>query len=106
MFARNLSDKGDMRPGPAHLVGPHLAGGPARLLPALATSIDARQQPLRMLFRIEKKSAFRKPQEYTTTTTTSILAAAMTAATSSNQMYEDSAAHGLDCPCFTFSGLG
>jgi hypothetical protein len=35
MFARNLSDNGDMRPGPAHLVGPHLARGPARLLPAL-----------------------------------------------------------------------
>jgi hypothetical protein len=35
MFARNLSDKGDMRPGPAHFVGPHLARGPARLLPAL-----------------------------------------------------------------------
>jgi hypothetical protein len=39
MFARNLSDKGDMRPGPAHLVGPHLARGPARLLPALTTSM-------------------------------------------------------------------
>jgi hypothetical protein len=35
IVAPNLSDKGDTRPGPAHLVGPHFARGPARLLTAL-----------------------------------------------------------------------
>jgi hypothetical protein len=41
MFARDLSDKGETRPGPAHLVGPHLPRGPARLLTALLVLVLA-----------------------------------------------------------------
>jgi hypothetical protein len=41
MVAPNLSDKGDTRPGPAHLVGPHLPRGPARLLTALVHPVRA-----------------------------------------------------------------
>jgi hypothetical protein len=54
MVAPNLSDKGDTRPGPAHLVGPLLPRRPARVLPALTPPRLSRDDPTHTLMQSRK----------------------------------------------------